>query len=223
MNSNTIINPFTDNTLKKQIYMNLIKKSLIFTVVILILSACAIAPKNKVNDMATEKPTLKDYKTGEKWTWDWKRSVNGEVRAQGEDYQEVVKYNNTLGFNYGKDTVKIAAILDRKPSKTPRYDWPLKVGKKWKYEVTWSNDEGTTGKTSQDAEIVSYNKVTVAAGKFMAYKIVYTGKITNSRGYNANITDIWWYAPKVKKYIKHTQNDGEGLYINELIKYSNPN
>lgn len=192
--------------------------TLLSAVVISLLFSCATP-----STIVTEKPTLNDYEIGEQWTWDWRRSVNGEVRAQGKDYQEVVKYKNTLGFNNGKDTLTIAAILDRKPSKTPRYDWPFKVGKKWRYEVKWSNDEGTTGKTSQDAEIVSYDEVTVTAGKFMAYKIEYKGRISNSRGFDGKLVDIWWYAPAIKTYIKHTQDDGEGIYVNELIKYSNPN
>lgn len=145
------------------------------------------------------------------------------VQDQGEDYQEVVKYKNSLGFYYGNDTVQIKTILNEKPSQTPRYDWPLNEGKKWKYEVKWSKNEGTTGKTSQDAKIVSYYEVTVAAGKFMAYKIEYKGRISNSRGFDGKLVDFWWYVPAIKTYIKHTQDDGEGIYVNELINYSNPN
>ena len=203
------------NHSKKIYYM----PKFLYVIVISLLYSCA-------NDTSvlTKKPTLNDYEIGEKLTWDWRRSVDGKVRAQGEDYREVVKFKNTLGFYYGNnDTIKIATTLNKEPSKTPRYNWPLKVGKKWKYEVKWSNDEGTTGKTSQDAEVVSYDEVIVAAGKFMAYKIEYKGRISNSRGYDAEVEDVWWYAPAIKSYIKHTQNDGEGLYINELIKYSNPN
>ena len=57
----------------------------------------------------------------------------------------------------------------------------------------------------------------------MAYKIEYKGRMTNSRGFDGKLEDIWWYAPAIKSYIKHTQDDGEGLYVNELIKYSSPN
>ena len=194
------------------------KYTIIYVIAILLFSACNITSKPS----ASEEPILSDFKIGEKWTWKWQRSVNGEVKAQGDDYKEVVKYKNTLGFNYGKDTVKIETILNRKPSKTPQYDWPLKVGKKWKYEMEWENNEGTSGKTSQNVKIVSYKEETVAAGKFMAYKIEYKGRISNSRGFDGKLVDVWWYAPAIKTYIKHTQDDGEGLYINELINYSKP-
>ena len=218
MNTNTIIHRF-----KKQTDINMTKNKMIYLIVMLIISACTNVPNSSATEKVAEKPIVKDYKIGETLTWDWRRSVEGEVRAQGEDYREVVKFKNTLGFYYGNnDTVKIATVINKKASKTPLYEWPLKVGKKWKYEVKWSNDEGTTGKTSQDAEVVSYGEVTVAAGKFMAYKIEYKGRISNSRGYDAEMKDVWWYAPAIQTYIKHTQDDGEGLYINELINYSNP-
>lgn len=190
----------------------------LYVVVISLIYSCT-------NDtsIVTNKPTLNDYEIGEKLTWKWQHSVGGEIGAQGEDYKEVVNFKNTLGFYYGNnDTIKIATTLTKEPSKTPRYDWPIKVGKKWKYEVVWENNEGTTGKTSQGAEVVSYDEITVAAGKFMAYKIEYKGRISNSRGFDGGLEDIWWYAPTLKSYIKHTQDDGEGIYTNELIKYSIP-
>lgn len=168
----------------------------------------------------TKKPTLNEYTIGENWSWDWKRSVNGEVRAQGKDYQEVVRFNKGIGFYNGIDTLQTATFMAMETSETPLFDWPLEVGKKWKYEVKWSNNEGTTGKTSQNAEVVSFKVEPFAGGKFMAYKIVYKGRITNSRGFDGKLEDVFWYAPAIKSYIKHTQDDGEGLYINELTKYS---
>ena len=171
----------------------------------------------------TAEPVLDDYQIGEKWVWEWKRTVEGEVRAQGEDIQEVVYYNGTLGLWNGMDTVQIPATVDQKQSKTPFRSWPLEVGKKWKYESEWENNEGTTGKTSQDVEVVSFEELNVVAGKFKAYKIEYKGIVTNSRGFKGEMTDIWWYAPDLKTYIKHVNKDGYGLYTNELTSYSKGN
>jgi len=56
----------------------------------------------------------------------------------------------------------------------------------------------------------------------MAYTIKYKGKITNSRGYSADTEDVWWYAPSLKNFIKLTQTQDDFLYVEELIKYSNP-
>ena len=190
----------------------MMRKVLFLLTAILIFTGCT--------NSTTNKPTLKDYKVGEKWVWNWKRTVEGEVRAQGKDIQEVVDYHGELGFWNGADTVRISTILDQKQSSTPFRDWPLYVGKKWKYESEWENNEGTKGKTSQDAEVVSFEELHVAAGKFMAYKIEYKGMVTNSRGYKGKMSDTWWYAPELKTYIKHVNNDGYGVYTNELTSYS---
>jgi len=220
MKSNTIINFFEGNLRKKQNYFNVIKKSIFYLIAMIMFGACATAPKTSANNMATEKPTLKDFKIGEKWIWKWQRSVEGEIRAEGEVSEEVVEFKDGLGFSSGVDTIKIFNVLDEKPSSTPFYDWPLKVGKKWKYEESWEGNDGTKGKTSQDAEVISFEEVLVDAGKFMAYKIEYKGRFTNSRGYDGEMEDTWWYAPVIKKYIKHTNYDGQGIYVKELINYT---
>lgn len=169
----------------------------------------------------TNQPLLNDYEIGEKWNWKWERKVEGEVRAEGEDIQEVVQYNGTLGLWNGIDTVAIPKVMDQS-GPNPFRSWPLQVGKKWKYESEWENNEGTTGKTSQDVEVVAFEELTVEAGKFMAYKMEYKGIVTNSRGFKGEMTDIWWYAPKLKTYIKHINDDGYGIYTNELTNYSKP-
>jgi hypothetical protein len=190
------------------------KNVIIYLFTMLSLGACthSFLPK------ASKEPALNDYKIGEKWTHHWKRSVQGVIQAEGEDFQEVVAFKGTLGFWNGADTVLVTSTLNQK-SDTPFRDWPLEVGKKWKYESNWGNDEGTSGTTSQDAEVVSFEEVAVPAGKFMAYKIEYRGTIVNSRGFNGEMKDDWWYAPSLKTYIKHVNDDGYGLYTNELIDH----
>ena len=169
--------------------------------------------------LETPKPSVVDYKVGEKWIWKWQRTVEGEIQAEGEDQLEVVPYNGTLGYWNGTDTTQISTSEQKKPNNTPFRDWPLKVGKKWKYKHTWVNSEGTKGTISQDVEVVSFKETVVDAGKFMAYKIEYRGRIVNSRGFNGEMNDDWWYCPELKKYIKHINDDGHGRYLNELINY----
>jgi hypothetical protein len=171
----------------------------------------------------TQQPTLADYQVGEKWVWKYKGvTTEGEVRSDGKDTREIVSIDGDLGMTIGKDTIPVTDIVKPEESETPKYDWPLEVGKKWKYENNWTSQDGTTGTQSQDAEVLSYKEETVEAGKFMAYTIKYTGKITNSRGYSADETEVWLYAPAVKNFIKLTQNQGDFLYEEELIEYSNP-
>lgn len=168
-------------------------------------------------------PTLADYKVGEKWVWKFKGVTNaGVIRAEGIDIKEVVEENNELKMVIGTKSVPLTDVVVKEESNTPRYSWPLQVGKQWKFEQSWTSQDGTQGKTSQSAEVLSYKEITVEAGSFMAYEIKYTGKITNSTGFSAETVDIHWYAPKVKSFIKLMQIQGDYTYIEELTEYSTP-
>jgi hypothetical protein len=195
------------------------KNQFLVLLTVLIFSACNDNTKSGI----TQQPTLADYSVGEKWVWKYKGvTAEGEVRSDGKDRREIVSANGVLGMTIGKDTIPVTEIVKPEESETPKYDWPLEVGKKWKYENNWTSQDGTTGKQSQDAEILSYQEETVEAGTFMAYTIKYTGKTTNSRGYSADETEVWIYAPAVKTFIKLTQDQGDFHYVEELIEYSKP-
>jgi len=195
------------------------KNPILLIITAVILCACNDTTKSGI----TEQPTLTDYQVGEKWVWKYKGvTTEGEVRSDGTDTREIISFDGALGMTVGNDTIPITEIVKPDVSKTPKYDWPLEVGKKWKYENNWTSQDGTTGSQSQDAEVLSYQEETVEAGKFMAYTIKYTGKTTNSRGYSANETEVWLYAPAVKNFIKLTQNQGDFFYEEELIEYSKP-
>ena len=195
------------------------KNQILILLTVVLISACYDSTKSST----TNQPTLTDYQVGEKWVWKYKGvTTEGEVRSDGTDTREIVSFDGVLGMTMGKDTIPVTEIIKPEVSETPKYDWPLKVGKKWKYENNWTSQDGTTGNQSQDAEVLSYQEETVEAGTFMAYTIEYKGKTTNSRGYSANETEVWLYAPAIKNFIKLTQNQGDFLYVEELIEYSKP-
>ncbi|SMG46983.1 hypothetical protein SAMN05661096_03337 [Marivirga sericea] len=195
------------------------KSQFIMFFAVIMLGACNSPKKSGI----TEQPTLADYQVGEKWVWKYKGvTTAGEVRSDGTDTRAIVSTDGVLGMTIGKDTIPVSDIVKPEASKTPKYDWPLEVGKNWKYENNWTSQDGTTGSQSQHAEVLSYQEETVEAGTFMAYTIQYNGKTTNSRGYSADEKEVWLYAPAVKNFIKLTQHQGDFLYIEELIEYSKP-
>lgn len=190
----------------------------IFTLFV-VLAACDIPESSDV----TQQPTLADYQVGEKWVWKYKGVTTvGEVRSEGTDTREIILTNGILSMATAKDTISVTDIVRKDESKTPKYAWPMRVGKKWKYENNWTSEDGTTGSQNQQAEIVSYQEEEVEAGTFMAYTIKYTGRTTNSRGYDAEEEEVWLYAPSVKNFIKLTQSQGDFSYVEELIEYSRP-
>lgn len=191
----------------------------LFVLVITALYSCA-----NYTSRVTKQPTFSDYSVGEKWIWKYKGvSSEGEVRSEGEDTREVISANGILVMTVGKDTIPVTDIVQPENSETPRYDWPLEVGKKWRYEKNWTSQDGTTGKQSQDVEVLTFKEETVEAGTFMAYTIEYKGTVSNSRGYNAQTDEVWLYAPAVKNFIKLTQIQDGFTYNEELKKYASPN
>lgn len=171
-----------------------------------------------------QQPTLDDYQLGETWVWKYKGVTSeGEVRSDGTDKRMIVQMNEGLGMTIGNDTIPLTDIVKVDESETPKYDWPLEVGKTWKYENNWTSQDGTTGTQTHQAVVLSYKEETVEAGTFMAYTIKYTGNTTNSRGYNAEEEEVWLYTPEVKTFIKLTQSQGDFNYVEELIEYSKPN
>jgi hypothetical protein len=195
------------------------KNQILILLAVVLLSACGDTTKSST----AKQPTLADYQVGEKWVWKYKGvTTEGEVRSDGKDTREIVSIDGVLSMTIGNDTIPVAEIVKPEESETPKYDWPLEVGKKWKYENNWTSQDGTTGNQSQDAEVLSYKEETVEAGTFMAYTIEYNGKTTNSRGYSADETEVWLYAPAVKNFIKLTQNQGDFFYVEELAEYSKP-
>ena len=210
------VQPFPFTTKLKLYYKN---NLFLLILAIGILTACEESTKYGV----TIQPTLADYQEGEKWVWKYKGvTTEGEVRSDGKETREIVSVEGVLGMTIGNDTVPVTEIVKPEESETPKYAWPLEVGKKWKYENNWTSQDGTTGNQSQMAEVLSYREETVEAGTFMAYTIKYTGKTTNSRGYSADEEEIWLYAPEIKTFIKLTQNQGDFRYVEELIEYSKP-
>ena len=113
----------------------------------------------------TNQPNLADYQVGEKWVWKYKGvTTEGEVRSDGIDTREIISVDGVLGMTVENDTIPVSDIVKPEESETPKYAWPLEVGKKWKYENSWTSQDGTTGNQSQDAEVLSYQEETVEAG-----------------------------------------------------------
>lgn len=195
------------------------KRKIAIFLTLIVLSSC----NNSTTFNSTQQPTISDYQIGEKWVWKYKGvTKTGEVRSDGKDSREIISINERLGMVVGTDTIFVDDIVKPEESPTPKYDWPLNVGKKWKYEKKWTSQDGTKGSQNQDVEILSFKDETVEAGTFKAYTIKYKGNIKNSRGYNASIQDVWLYAPSVKNFIKLTQTQDDFLYVEELVEYSKP-
>lgn len=116
------------------------KNQFIILFALVMLSTC----DDKTKSSKTQQPTLADYTVGEKWVWKYKGvTTEGEVRSEGTDTREIVSAKGGLSMTIGKDTIPVTNIVKPETSETPKYDWPLEVGKKWKYENNWTSQDGT--------------------------------------------------------------------------------
>ncbi len=205
----------TVGTLKKMKVTNIVLK-LVSAVSFVILSAITQAQEAKI-------PTSSDFNIGEQW--EWARINNETKKPQYNFFRRVASENGKKSFVERKKHTQITQTFLGGSPENPSRVWPLKVGHKWVYKNEFTSVVGVSVVTNQSVEVISFEEVTVTAGKFMAYKITYIGTYRNSIGekeldegvYN----ETYWYAPSVKADVKYISENGKDyFYLRELIKYS---
>ena len=182
----------------------------IFAVFYLTIAGIAHAQK-------AEEPTPASFNVGD--TWEWRRVDNRTKVEEGKQSRTVVKEDGIMLFSNGTSTSQISSYFAGNSVTKPWRVWPLELGKKWVADETWSRNDGVTGSTKQDAEVVGYEEVITPAGKYMAFKIEYKGFYRSSRGNSGKQNDTYWYAPDVFADVKHIRDDGYNMYTRELISY----
>lgn len=92
-------------------------------------------------------------------------------------------------------------------------DWPLQVGKAWSQDITIEDTIGKRVTVKTKGEVVAYESVTVPAGTFMAYKIVFSMNGTQALQH--------WYAPEIRKWIRTNAPGAFGMSptVEEMIDY----
>ncbi|WP_246474325.1 hypothetical protein [Arenibacter arenosicollis] len=92
---------------------------------ILTLTACSSQPE------VTKQSMLADYQVGEKWVWKYKGvTTAGKVRSDETNTREIISIDGALAKKMSHDTVLVSDIVKPEESETPKYAWPLEVGKK---------------------------------------------------------------------------------------------
>jgi hypothetical protein len=109
----------------------------------------------------------------------------------------------------------------------PGQKFPTKVGDKWRQEYRAISTNGQTNTAFLIGTVVAYEKVTVPAGIFDAYKIEthIDAHSTDESATSSRSVKTIWYAPAVKKYVRSEaviSSDGRvrNKTVDELIEYS---
>lgn len=207
------------------------KKLLCFAATIFVLFAVSAFAQN------ADKP---DVHIGDRWSW---QHINGLANekdfTQIESIVEVsdneirtqlrVKGKSGSGIaTYTREWNPIDVISAQYSPYLKEYVFPFETGKKWDGsadKMLFSN--GKHGKFSLKGEVVAFEKITVPAGTFDAYKVnvVLDAIGTDEDAQIGNTVETYWYAPSVKRYVKYEntfKRDGRvrSKDIYELLEYS---
>jgi hypothetical protein len=126
---------------------------------------------------------------------------------------------------YSKQWGQCLSLLNSKDVVCGSYfSFPMQVGTKSGFKnQPWNNGKGHN---SVDCETTSYEKVTVPAGTFDAFKVVCKGEwqqVVDGRGWG-RFDETLWYSPAVTRNVRYeTRSYSGGLiadwYMGELVEY----
>lgn len=181
-----------------------------------------------------------DIHTGDLWSW---QHINGLVNEKDytsiEDVVDVsdkevqtrIRRKGRSGSAiaiYSREWNPVDVVSARYDANLKKFDFPLQVGKKWDGtadKMLFSN--GKHGKFFLKGEVLAFEKITVPAGTFDAYKILLTlDAIGTDEDANIGHTvETYWYAPSVKREVKIENTfsrDGRvrSKDVLELLEYS---
>ena len=110
--------------------------------------------------------------------------------------------------------------------KEVRFDFPLEVGKTWKYDYKTRRNDGNGFTTfSVNAKVEGWEDVEVTAGKFKALKVTHASAYSTETGgqrYNGQLVRTYWYSPEAKREVKYEfidHGDGGVRSRTELVEY----
>ena len=164
-----------------------------------------------------------ELRPGDRWVYEWKSGKDSgtktvemiEIKEVNKVQFYVVKIDEVDHYYYTRDLHWAASVRDSKVESRmvppqPWFVWPLEVGRKWTHRGTF---EGLEGKTQHNDgfAVIAAETVEVPAGRFRALKVV---RETDRRD-----SDLYWYAPEVRWYVKWIGRRGEVEFQEQLREY----
>jgi len=187
-----------------------------------------------------QNPDKPDIHVGDRWSWEHTNGLANEkdftqiqdiVEVSANEISTRIRVKGKPGSaiaTYTREWNPIDVVSARYAPYLKDFSFPLEIGKKWEGnadKMLFSN--GKHGKFSLKGEVVAFEKVTVPAGTFDAYKInvVLDASSTDEDANIGNTVETYWYAPSVKRYVKLEntfKRDGRvrSKDIYELLEYS---
>jgi hypothetical protein len=85
--------------------------------------------------------------------------------------------------------------------------FPLEVGKRWNYVSDWDfKPKGAKGSAAVEVQVVAYEKVSVVAGEFDAFKLIARERLSGTSPvgsrYEGEAIRTYWFAPLARAIVK---------------------
>jgi hypothetical protein len=112
-----------------------------------------------------------------------------------------------------------------KQSNPKSLDFPLVVGKQWRYTTDWLfKPKGASGSIAVEVVVNAYETVTVPAGEFEAFMLTSRERLSGTSPINSQyageITRTYWYAPAAHAIVKMvSHNPYLGRSTVELVAF----
>lgn len=198
-----------------------------------------IAPLSAWGDASAvaEKP---DVHSGDRWSYQHTDGMTNEpdytwivdvVNVSDKEIRARIRKKGQLGseiYTYSKDWNPVDISSAKYDPYLASYMFPLQVGKSWNNTADkMLFASGKHGKFFVKGKVLAYEKVTVPAGTFDAYKIQVDteGFGTDEDANTGKTTEISWYAPAAKRAVRIESTflrDGRVRRkdISELLEFS---
>jgi len=166
-------------------------------------------------------------KPGDEWAFRWESPAGNGTYVWSVDRDEVVDgvpyyviKTGTREMFYRKadrafshETVDGKVVVKYTPARL-LYSWPLEVGKTWEQSVRRERpvDRQTTERVNT-VTVEAEETVTVPAGTFKTFKLVYRNKSTGAIQYEE------WYSPETKGPVRLRERLASGVQVRELLTF----
>jgi hypothetical protein len=157
-----------------------------------------------------------DVKVGDQWQF----AVYYTVRSTTPNRTWLVTSVTATGIEGTENGEPLMLTQDLNVLESPRtresnprlLDFPLKVGKRWHYVNDWVfKPKGSKGRVTADVAVISYERVTIPAGEFDAYKLTSTEGLSGTSPINSQYagetTRTYWYAPAARAIVKSVSHN----------------
>jgi hypothetical protein len=175
-----------------------------------------------------EKPALQ---IGDSWVyrridlWKNEESARFEWRVSGTDGDSITLDRAMIAGKVSADARPASrrkadrstwTFADASVSQGRRvtFAFPLEIGKTWEFEYAGKRDNGTRVTHQRVARVEAWEDIEVPAGKFKALRVVHAGRFevhpTIGPVSSGNVTEVLWYVPAVKSFVKREYRDTMG-------------